>query len=198
MSSTRRNQRAPQPDTGSERRAQKVLVALLALGVGHVMLYLTLTGDARSALKQISAAYTPAQLAAARAPGPMPEPGTEAYSPWLRGYEQHAAASDHSLHARHEGLMRYGMLASFLIAVTILGSAMHRFKREQGRSQPVSRASRSGTRRPAVQPLRDSRKPLQPIRAPVAPARVAGKAAQPVRVAPALPLREQKRYRRSA
>ena len=100
-----------------------------------------------------------------------------------------------------KGLMRYGMLASFLIAATILGSAMHRYRKGQGRSQPVSRAARSDARRPArpaAQPLRVGAKPGQPARAAVAPVRVAPKVVAPVRVAPVIPHPEQKRYRRSA
>lgn len=125
------------------RQVEKVLLALLGLGIGHVVLYLCLTGDARTALDGLHAAWKPAELQAAKAPGVMPEPGTSAYSTWLRGYERSAAAKDYELHARHESLMRYGMLLSFLIAAGFLGAAMRRVvvssKRQAVRSRPRTR-----------------------------------------------------------
>ena len=151
------------------RQIEKVMLALLGLGIGHVVLYLCLTGDARTALDEIHATWKPSELQAARAPGFMPEPTTDAYSAWLRSYEAHAAAKDYELHARHEALMKYGMLFSFLIAVGFLGAAMRRVA--------VSRKRQIG--RPRVR-----------VRAPQKPAPVM----RPVRAIP----QPARRYRRSA
>lgn len=152
-----------------QRQIQKVLLALLGLGIGHVILYLSLTADARTALDELNATWKPAELQAAKAAGVMPEPTTAAYSPWLRAVEVHAAAKNHELHARHESLMKYGMLCSFLIAVGFLGAAMRR----------VSLSRRRQASRPRVR----ERAPQRPMRA-VRPARAVP---QPAR-----------RYRRSA
>ena len=121
------------PTKGRERQVEKILAALLGLGLGHLVLYLCLTADARSALQDLSARWAPEVLAQARKAGGMPEPGTAAYGPWLERYEIFEASKDQALHQRHESLMRWGMIVSFLIAAFILGSAVHRHARSTGR-----------------------------------------------------------------
>lgn len=129
----------------NDRAAEKMLLALLGLGIGHVLLYLCLTGDARTALNDLAGRYKPAELHSAAKPSAMPVPGTPAYSPWLHSFQRYSASRDYELHARHESLMRYGMIFSFLIAVGFLGNALHRIsvgrKRAERARQTAARAA---------------------------------------------------------
>lgn len=149
-----------------QRQIEKVLLALLGLGLGHIVFYLCLTNDARSALDGLRATWKPAELEQAQAPGVMPEPTTNAYSAWLRSYEVHAAAKDHELHARHESLMRYGMLFSFLIAAGFLGAALRRVavSRKQQMSRPRLRARAPQTPVRVVKPVRAVPQPARRYR----------------------------------
>ena len=158
MATRRRAGRGPVqalPAPKNERHVEKIVAALIGLGVGHLVLYLFLTSDARSALHAIESQHAPQALVTAKAPGAMPEPGTPDYSDWLGRYEVHHAAREHALHARHEGLMRYGMLFSFLIAAGILGSAIRTYARTQKRVQQPTRRAR------AVKPARAA--PVAPV-----------------------------------
>jgi hypothetical protein len=188
----------PQAEAGGQQ-VQKIVAAIIGLGIGHVVLYLCLTADARAALRGLSTEWTPAQLEASQAPGPMPVPGTSSYSEWLHAYEGHHAAKEHALQSRHEGLMRYGMLFSFLIAAGILGSAVLRYRRGQRRAvrSPARARAPMQARAPARVP--SGRRHPVPARAAV-PARtaVAARAGVPARAAPVLPHAVRPGYRRSA
>ena len=129
------------------RVTEKIMLAILGLAIAHLLLYFFLTGDARAALDALGANYQAAELESTKAPGVMPVPGTEAYAPWLRSYERFSASKDYELHARHESLMRYGMMFSFLIALGFLGSAMHRISRSRRMEARFERAPQPQTRR---------------------------------------------------
>jgi len=148
---------------GDRRVTEKIMLA-----IAHLVLYFFLTGDARAALDALGAHYQTAELESAQAPGVMPVPGTEAYGPWLRSYEQFSASKDFELHARHESLMRYGMMFSFLIALGFLGSAMHRIARSRRMEARLARIPQTQRRRKSA------------------------------RVKPAIAYATQRRYRRSA
>ena len=132
-------------------------MALLALGIGHVLLYFFLTGDARGALDDLEARYDGAALERIVPAGPAAMPGTPAYSTWLRSYELWHASKDYAMHGRHESLMRYGMLASFLIALGFLGSGLWRHARS---SKANERVARNPRRSPV--PLRAHREGVRP------------------------------------
>jgi hypothetical protein len=140
-----------------DRVTEKVLMALLVLGIGHLLLYFLLTGDARSALQVLESRYKGSSLETTVPAGPAAMPGTPAYSVWLRSYERWHAAKDYAMHGRHESLMRYGMLASFLIALGFLGSGLWRHARssrvaecasERAARAPVPLAAHGRAQRP--------------------------------------------------
>ena len=153
MAAKRHDARGASPPTAAaaaapasnDRAAEKMLLALLGLGIGHILLYLCLTGDARSALNDLAGQYEVAELQSAAKPAVMPMPGTPAYTPWLHSFQRYSASRDYELHARHESLMRYGMIFSFLIAVGFLGNALHRIsvgrKRARRAHQIAARAA---------------------------------------------------------
>ena len=140
-------------------------VAILA--VSHLGLYVFLTGDARTHMDEVTSQFSTDALETARRPGPPPDAGTPAYSPWLRAYEQWHASETHGLHARHEGMIRFGMILSFVIGLGLVGASVHR-------SAPHRRRGRSVDARPAP-----ARVAVRPVRAAAASARIA---ATPVRV----------------
>ena len=117
-------------------------MALLALGIGHLLLYFFLTGDARSGLEDLESRYKVSSLEAIVPAGPAAMPGTPAYSVWMRSYERWHAAKDYAMHGRQESLMRYGMLASFLIALGFLGSGLWRHARSSRLSERASQRAR--------------------------------------------------------
>ncbi|MDF1701723.1 MAG: hypothetical protein P1V36_11260, partial [Planctomycetota bacterium] len=130
--------------------APMLLLGLAILSVGHLVVYLCLAGDARSALSVLEAEHDVAALESARKPAPPPAAGTAEYSPWLRSYERWHAAGEYTVHARHEGLVRIGMILSFLIGLGLLGQGFLRTAKTPRRrvtDQPA-RARPCASRRP--------------------------------------------------
>ena len=164
------------PSRGSAA-ASSLALALVILAAGHLLLYVLLTGEARSALAAMEGQRSVAALEHARDPGPAPQPGGQAYSTWLRAYETWWASKDHALHSRHEGLVKTGMFLSFLIGLGLLGQGMVRASRTRG-IPPRSRMA----------PLRPARAvPLRPVPALAVTARsvaVRTAAVRPVAVRP--------------
>jgi len=144
---------------------------MLALGcvilaAGHLLMYLVLTTDARGALTNLEATYGVSALEGTKDPGAAPQPGGEAYSQWLGAYERWWASKDVALHGRHEGLVRTGMILSFLIGLGLLAQGLRRTSQRTPvrRRGPTSRRDR--TARPARRPA--PTRPLRPIVYPVA------------------------------
>ncbi len=154
-----------------------VAIGFVILAIGHAGLYLFLTGDARDGLARLETQHKVADLEGAKKPGPTPLAGSAEYSPWLRRYERWDAASEYTLHARHEGLVRTGMILSFLVGLGLLANGMFRTAKTPQR--------RSSDRRRSVAP-----RPAQPVRA--APAR-ATPAQKPVRQPARRPARQPAR-----
>jgi hypothetical protein len=174
--------RAPSDHKAAGAAASALGLGLVILAAGHLLLYVVLTADARSALASASEQHEPAQLVGAKDPGHPPQPGTEAYSTWLRSYELWFASKDYAVHGRHETLVKTGMILSFLIGLGLLGQGWMRASRRQ--SAPQSGSGRARSRRPArVVPLR-------PVGQPVA--------ARPIAVRPIAIARAETRHRKSA
>ena len=137
---------APVPTTEAGWTTQRLwgtaaaVVAVLA--VAHVALFLLLTMDARSGIREIEAAYRPDELEAAKRPGGAPEPGTPAYATWSRGVDLWEKAEAWRVHGRQVMLLRTGLVISFLILVGITGWGVNNLLRRRPRT-------REGSRRPA-------------------------------------------------
>ena len=145
--------RAPTDRKAAGAAASALGLGLVILAAGHLLLYVVLTADARSALASANEQHEPAQLANAQDPGHPPQPGTEAYSTWLRSYELWFASKDYAVHGRHETLVKTGMILSFLIGLGLLGQGWIRASRRPG--VPQGSSGRARGRRPArVVPLR--------------------------------------------
>lgn len=95
-----------------------ILVVLILAGA-HVVLYLLLTMGARAGLREIESEYTRAELEAAKLPDAAPEPGTPVYVTWSRSVALWDKAVEWRVHRRHVGLLRTGLLVSFLIQLAI-------------------------------------------------------------------------------
>ena len=167
------------------RALPMLLLGFVVLAVSHVAVYLVLAGDARTALEELEGTYEVAALESARRPGQAPPAGSAEYSPWLRSYEQWHAAGEYEVHARQEGLMRGGMILSFLIGLGLLvhgffGLARTPRRRATDRPARARRGARDTVRPvPAARPMRAAR----PVRAvPARPVRARPAAAQPRRL----------------
>lgn len=170
--------RAPSDRTAASAAASALGLGLLVLAAGHLLLYVVLTADARAGIASATEHHELAQLASAKDPGHPPQPGTEAYSSWLRSYELWFAAKDYAVHGRHETLVKGGMIVSFLVGLGLLGKGWMRATRRRN-APPQQRRNQSRGRRPArVVPLR-----------PVA---------RPVAVRPIMVARQETRHRKSA
>lgn len=133
--------------------ASAFALGFVILAAGHLLLYVVLTGAARTALADIASKHEVAQLEVARDPGPPPQPGSEAYSAWLGAYETWWASKDYTLQDRHETMVKTGMALSFLVGLGLLGQGMMRVART--RRAPARARRREPVRRPArVVPLR--------------------------------------------
>lgn len=171
------------------RTAVPLLLAGLAiLTAVHTVVYMALSGDARSAIGELETTYDVAELESAPKPGEAPAAGSADYSPWLRSYERWHAAGEYQVHARQEGLVRGGMLLSFLMG---LGMLVHGFwiTTRTPRRRATDRPTRRGAHRPRRAAARPA--PARPVRVrPVTPQR-------PRRPRPAV-ARAPRRARRSA
>ncbi len=142
------------------RALPTLLLGLAVLAVGHVAVYLVLSGEAREALDGLERRFELAELEGAQKPSMAPPAGSEDYSPWLRSYERWHASGEYGMHARQEGLVRGGMIVSFLIGLGLLGHGFYglmrtprrryldRPARERLRPVPARAPSRAG--RPAA------------------------------------------------
>lgn len=142
------------PPSSRGTAASTLTLGLVILAAGHLVLYLLLTADARSALAGMEREHDLAQLERVKDPGSPPQPGGEAYSAWLKAYETWWASKDFALHDRHESLVRTGMILSFLVGLGLLGQGLMRVSRVRTtRERRPQRAAQA--RRPArVVPLR--------------------------------------------
>jgi hypothetical protein len=109
-----------------------------------VGLYLLLTVDARSSLREIRAAYSEAELDAARDPGPAPPVGTPEYTSWARARTTWEKARDARHHAGHRDTLAYGIFASWLGQAAFVGYLLSRTARRRLRPAGPGRASTSG------------------------------------------------------
>lgn len=99
-------------------------VVALVLAVAHVVLFLLLTMGARRGLAEIEAEYTRGELESATRPEATPEPGTPAYAPWSRSVTLWDKAEAWRVHRRHVGLLKTGIVVSFLILLGITAWAL--------------------------------------------------------------------------
>ena len=163
------------------RAVPLLLLGLAVLAVGHAAVYLVLTGDARSALDTLESSYAVAELEGARRPGHAPLAGSPEYSPWLRSYERWHAAGEYEVHARQEGLVRGGMIMSFLIGLGLLCHGFYglaRTPRRRATDRPARRQTVRAKRPAAAAPV-----PARAVRPQVRPAmRARAATAQPRRV----------------
>ena len=151
------------------RALPTLLLGLVVLAVGHVAVYFTLAGEARDALASLEGQYDVAALERAQKPSMAPPAGSEDYSPWLRSYERWHASGEYAVHARQEGLVRGGMILSFLIGLGLLGHGFYGLVRTP-RRRYLDRPARERLRPvPARAPAR-ARRPA-PARRPAAAAR---------------------------
>ncbi|MDJ0522494.1 MAG: hypothetical protein QNJ90_10540 [Planctomycetota bacterium] len=171
---------AERPGRGTP--ASTLTLGLVVLAAGHLLLYVVLTADARSALADTTSRHEPAQLEAAKDPGHPPQPGTEAYSTWLRSYELWFAAKDYAVHGRHEGLVKGGMLLSFLVGLGLLGQGWMRATRRRP-VQARGRRSQERARPARVIPMRPAAKPVAVRPRAVRPVAVRPRVVRPVPVA---------------
>ena len=92
---------------------------LVIVAAAHAGLYLLLTHDARSAVRDLERDHGVAALQTAKRPEEAPQPGTPAYGPWRLKVERFDAAQAYSRDRRHIGLLRTGFLSSFFVQVVI-------------------------------------------------------------------------------
>jgi hypothetical protein len=154
----------PEPTPRSRARAVLALGALI-LVAAHGLLYLFLSADARSDMTRIEAAWTPADLAAARDPGAPPHAGTPAYGPWLKRTQRWEAARVHDLDARLDDMLGGGMLVSLLVGLVLL------VRGARAAAAAQRRAARPRRVRIAPRPRLVASQGRAPAR-PVAPVRV--------------------------
>ena len=94
---------------------------LLVVGLAHGALYLLLTMEARAGINAIETLYSRSQLSGARRPDAAPVPGSPAYAQWRQTHDLWLKSEAYAKHRTHAGLLRTGLLASFLVQVAITG-----------------------------------------------------------------------------
>ena len=133
---------APQPKSA----AAHVPWARVAMAAGlvaalHVGVYLILTSEARSGMREIESKHSARELADAKPPGAAPGVGTAAYGAWRAKEAAHQAAHVYGKHEAHHDLVRNGILVSFFVQTAFAAWVLARI------ASRVAAASRRAARR---------------------------------------------------
>ncbi len=112
---------APDPDQVRRKLWLTATGVIAVVALAHLGLFLLLTRDARASMQTIQARHAVSALEDARAPKGEPRPGTPEYKTWREAKALWVDAEAWRNDRRQVGLLRGGILGSFLVQVAITG-----------------------------------------------------------------------------
>ena len=120
-------------------------IVLGVLALAHVGLFLLLTVDARTELQKTRAAYSEAELASAKDPGPSPSAESPDYPGWTRARVLWESSRNERSNAGQRDVLGYVLAASWAAQAAFVAFLMLRTaRRRQVRPGSPRRASTSG------------------------------------------------------